>query len=400
MRKNKLKIIFFCASLALMAGGFFWLAQWEKPWQKVENKSVENKVVNAEKEKVEIVAEKTAPAFLVAGWIPYWAKSAGVASLQGKLNLFSQLNLFAFSVDARGELVDTLKLDLAPWPQLLLDAQKEKIKIIPTILWGDSVAMHQIFADAGLREKHADKVVKMLTQYNFTGVDLDYEGKDIADRDNFSLFLQTLHEKLKAAPAKTLSCTIEARTQDEPPVGFTGVRAMSWANDFAALNNFCDSITLMAYDQVFQIQRAKVFEDRSLTLSAPNAENAWVEKNIEYALRFIAPEKLILGVSTYGWEFRVEKIAEGYRYSRVRSLSYPTAIELANSVGAVPARTTGGELAFTYQATDGQYLVTVDDAQAVSDKIALAKKFKIKGISLFKLDGLTDPKLFEVLAGK
>jgi spore germination protein YaaH len=394
MRKNKLKIIFFCVGLALMAGGFFALAQRGKSWQKIENKSVENKVVNSEKEKVEIVAEKTAPAFLVAGWIPYWAKSAGVASLQGKLNLFSQLNLFAFSIDSRGELMDTMKLELAPWPQLLLDAQKEKVKIIPTILWGDSVAMHQIFADASLREKHADKIVTMLTQNDFAGVDLDYEGKDIADRDNFSLFLQTLQEKIQD---KTINCTVEARTQDEPPVGFTGVRAMSWANDFSALNNFCDSVTLMAYDQVFQIQRAKVFEDRSLTLSAPNAENVWVAENIQYASRFIAPEKLILGSSTYGWEFRVEKLAEGYRYSRVRSLSYPAAIELANLVGAVPTRTTGGELAFTYQATDGQYLVTVDDAQAVSDKITLAKKFKLKGISLFKIDGLTDPKLFEVL---
>ncbi len=394
MAKNKLKIIFFFTVLLFIAGGFFWLVQKNKIVQTIENGVVNKAVVTVDKENSEVVEKKVAPNFFVAGWIPYWAKSSGVTSLQGEMGLFSQLNLFAFSVSTDGKLVDTAKSKIAPWPQLMADAKKQNVKIVPTILWGDAVVMHKIFADPVLRSKHVDEIVTMLAENDFTGVDIDYEGKDVADRDNFSLFLQTLHEKLQG---KILNCTVEARTQDNPPADLTAVRAMSWANDFSELNHFCDTVTIMAYDQVFQIQRAKVFEDRSLTLSAPNAENAWVEKNIEYALRSIAPEKLILGVSTYGWEFRVEKIAEGYRYSRVRSLSYPAAIELANSVDVVPTRTLGGELAFSYNAVDGQHLVTFDDAESVKDKIKLAKKFQLKGINLFKLDGLTDPKLFEIL---
>ena len=378
----------------MLLGSLYFFAGKKRSVQLIGNSVQEKLIDKVADTKIEKVDEKTASAFLVTGWIPYWAKSAGVASLQGKMELFSQLNLFAFGVSADGQLIDTAKIDSAPWPQLFAEAKKQNVKIVPTILWGDAMVMHKIFSDPALRSKHADNIVTMLAQNDFAGVDIDYEGKDVADRDNFSLFLQTLHEKLQG---KTLNCTVEARTQDAPPVDLTGIRAMSWANDFPKLNNFCDSVTIMAYDQVFQIHRAKVFEGNGFAPSAPNADNAWVQDNIEYALKFIAPEKLILGVSTYGWEFRVEKIANGYHYTRVRSVSYQDAMALAASVGATPTRTTGGELSFAYKASDGQHLVTIDDGESVSDKIALAKKFGLKGISLFKIDGLTDPKVFEVL---
>ena len=383
--------------LILLVGSFWLLTQKNKVNPVVKSEVVNNLAANFDKENSAIVESSAAQNFFVTGWIPYWAKSGGVASLQGKMGLFSQLNLFAFGVSADGKLVDTAKSNAAPWPQLTAEAKKQNVKIVPTILWGDAVAMHKIFANQVLRENHANNIVTMLAQNDFAGVDIDYEGKDVADRDNFSLFLKTLHEKLQG---ETLNCTVEARTQDSPPADLTGIRAMSWANDFSALNNFCDSVTVMAYDQVFQIHRAKVFEGNGFAPSAPNADNAWAQENIEYALKFIAPKKLILGVSTYGWEFSLQKITTGYRYTRVRSVSYPAAMALATSVGATPGRTTGGELSFVYKAADGQHLVTVDDAQSVSDKIALAKKFGLKGVSLFKIDGLTDPKLFEVLKNK
>lgn len=43
------------------------------------------------------------------------------------------------------------------------------------------------------------------------------------------------------------------------------------------------------------------------------------------------------------------------------------------------------------------HVVTVDDAESVAEKIAIAKKYKLRGVSLFKIDGLTDPKVFEIL---
>jgi|GEM_PF-829914 len=335
----------------------------------------------------------------VSGWLPYWAKEAGAASLRGKLGLFSEINPFAYGVSADGSLVDKSRIDMSPWPELIAEAKRENVSIVPTILWGDAEAMHVTFSDPTLLDRHADAIVAMLDANGFSGVDIDYEGKDIADRDAFSSFLERLHEKLAADSGKTLSCTVEARTQDDPPDGFTGIRAMSYANDYAALDEYCDSVRIMTYDQVFQTHRANTFEERGDVPSAPNADNRWVEESARYALRFISPDKLVLGVSTYGWEFRYEKTADGYRYTRVRSIGYPGALEEARADGATPARTEGGELSFMFQARDGGHIVTVDDGESVREKIDIARKLGLRGISLFKIDGLTDPKVFDALDG-
>ncbi|NTW14367.1 MAG: hypothetical protein HGA31_05045 [Candidatus Moranbacteria bacterium] len=338
-------------------------------------------------------------AFHVAGWLPYWAKETGAASVRGRLGLFSEINPFAYGVIGDGILVDKTGIGQAPWPQLIADARQTDTAVIPTILWGDAAAMHKVFSDGTLLERHVDAIVSMLDVNGFSGVDIDYEGKDIADRDAFSTFLGRLHEKL-SKKGKTLSCTVEARTRDDPPAGITGTRAMSFANDYVALDESCDSVRIMAYDQVFQIHRANTFTAAGSVPSAPNADSRWVEEVMRYALGYISSDKLIIGVSTYGWEFKIEKVPVGYRYVRVRSISYPDALEAARSAGAAPVRTDGGELSFTYRTADGEHIVTVDDGESVGQKIDIAGKLGLKGISLFKIDGLTDPDLFDILNGK
>lgn len=335
--------------------------------------------------------------FFISGWLPYWQKEKGTVSVENNFSAFSEINPFALAVNPDGSLNgDSLKLETDPWPNFFQLAKEKNVAIAPTILWADAEAMHNIFSDSDLVNSHINSIADYLDKNNFGGVDIDYEGKDISDRDNFSNFLNMLHQKLSSSEKK-MSCTVEARTDDSPPEDLTGTRAMSWANDFSALNNYCDSVRIMAYDQVFQIHRANVFDDPSDVPNAPNAGSKWVEEIINYSLRYIAPEKLVLGVPTYGWEFKIDKISPGYHYSRVGSINYPFAVEKARNAGVTPIRTNGGELSFVYQASDGEHLVTFSDAQSIQEKISLAKKYHLGGISIFKLDGSTDPELFEML---
>ena len=270
--------------------------------------------------------------------------------------------------------------------------------VLPTILFSDAAAMHRTFTDPVLLARHVEWVAAMLDRDGFPGVDIDYEGKDAADKDAFSSFLTALHERLASAK-KTVSCTVEARTEDAPPLGWSGTRAMAYANDYAVLDRECDEVRIMAYDEVFQVRgEHQVFETSDAVIAAPNADIVWTESVMRYALRSIAPEKLMIGVPTYGWEFRVSKTGDGYRYERVRSIDYPEAMAEAEAAGVKPERTEGGELSFIYHVKDGEHVVTFEDAESVRQKIELAKRLGLRGVSLFKLDGGTDPELFSVIA--
>jgi len=380
------KIIFTLIVLMLLAAGagFYFFSKGKKT-------SVISQ--NTKNSQQEISVEKK---FFISGWLPYWRKTEGAESLAGKLASFNEIHPFAFGVNPDGGLKDTLKIGAEPWTKLSAEAKKENVSVVPTILWGDAKAMHHVFADDTLLDKHVEAIVNLLEKNNFSGVDIDYEGKDVADRDLFSNFLQKLRGKLSSAE-KSINCTIEARTQDTPPDGWTGTRAMAFANDFSALNQSCDSVTVMAYDQVFQMNGIKTsFENTSEVPSAPNADNQWVEKVINYALRFIAPEKLVLGVPTYGWEFQLAKLPAGYRYTRVQSVSYPKALAEAQTAGVTSTRD-GGELSFVYKTLDGEHIVTFADAETIKEKITLAKKLNLKGICFFKLDGLADPRVYSIL---
>ncbi|MFZ2187948.1 MAG: glycosyl hydrolase family 18 protein [Candidatus Moraniibacteriota bacterium] len=345
-----------------------------------------------EKEPAEAVFKEEP--FFISGWLPYWSKKAGADSLSQNLTLFSEINPFAYGVNPDGTLQDTAHINAEPWPSLRTAAQKENIAIIPTIIWADAKAMHETFSDQQKLKKHTENIATMLTQNNFPGVDIDYEGKDVADRELFTDFLEALHQKL-APLGKAVSCTIEARIQDNPPSDWAGTRAMSFANDYSTLNQFCDSVRIMTYDQVFQMGGGKkIFDDPNETPTAPNADIYWVEKVLRYTLQYIPPKKLVMGVPTYGWEFSITKTNSGYHYERVRSVTYPQAMEEKTRNNALLERTAGGEPFFVYTAPDGKHLVTFSDAKSIKQKIELAKNLSLKGVSLFKLDGQTDPALF------
>jgi len=52
----------------------------------------------------------------------------------------------------------------------------------------------------------------------------------------------------------------------------------------------------------------------------------------------------------------------------------------------------------TAQNTNLTYrMVTWQDAQAIGEKVALAKKLGIRGVAVFKIDGGEDPRMWEVL---
>lgn len=366
-----------------------------------------------------------AASFEVSGWIPYWRSATGTADALQHIDHFTEINPFVYTLKSDGTLVDNGKLDQEPWKSFIAEARAKKVRIIPTVMSSDKEFLSATLKNAKKRVALEDAIAAEVKAKGWDGIDIDFENKGASTRPYFSLFLKGLYQRLGN---KWLMCTVEART---PPADLykTIPKDLEYANDFAAFNKYCDRVRFMTYDQRTAVYSLN--QKHSATLYTPVADVVWVEKAIRLAMKQIKPSKIQIGVATYGNEYRVGGSVGNYTYSILWSFNPRYATQIAELYGMTPTRGVSGEMSLAYVPTSTQMLIGSDvfaastvggdtgstvptpsssttlqtafrylvwsDAQAIKDKVDLAKRLGVRGVAIFKIDGGEDPGLWNVL---
>lgn len=357
----------------------------------------------------------TTQVFEKAVWIPYWRKTEGASTTLSHLNNLTQISPFAYELQADGSIKNALKIEEEPWPALIAEARKKKIKIYPSILSYPSTlagkkAVYTLLSTKKKRQAHVKEIVSLVKSNKFDGIDIDYEAKTAETKVYFSAFLTELSTALHKEK-KQLICTVEPRTPPDSRYATTSQVVLSkveYANDYKVIGKVCDQVRIMAYDQSTDDAKLVNQNKSAGNLYAPVADIAWVRKIVTVALWDIPAKKIIIGVPTYGSKYEVNYNASGTAVlSRLGSMNFSYANELAKSINVIPTRNSAGELSYLYSTTTSitgeyiggmkQYLVWYSDSQAIRDKVALAKLYKLGGVAVFKIDGGNDPKVWDVL---
>ena len=351
------------------------------------------------------LAATKATSFEVSGWIPYWRVTSGTADVLPHLANLTSVMPFGYIVQDDGSLHDAFGLDGAPATSTVATfvaaARAAKVRVVPTVMWSDTWAMARVLRDGPSRRALEDRIAALVKENGFDGIDIDFENKLAATRPYFSLFLQGLYMRMGK---KFVYCTIEPRTPpsaafDVPP------KKLEYANDFVAINKYCDRVIIMAYDQ-------GAIDLRLNSVASPNpyipvADPRWVEKVVTLAAKTISKKKLVIGIPTYGYEYDLIPLSRGYRYELNWAFNPRYATELASALGLKPTRNPAGEMSFTYVPTstpqtasalpDPARIVWWSDASAINDKVQLAKKLGVKGVAVFKFDGGEDQLMWPIL---
>ncbi|KKS77922.1 MAG: Glycoside hydrolase family 18 [Parcubacteria group bacterium GW2011_GWC1_43_11b] len=337
--------------------------------------------------------------FSLAVWVPYWKKTVAIQETSDHLKQIKTISPFSYEVRLNGTIYDPLKLKQESWVNLLKQARTQGVKVVPSILWygnnqATKRAIHQGLYNVKKRQAHIASIMALVKSNNFDGIDIDYEGKMAETMPYFSKFLTELSAKLHAEK-KILICTIEPRTPDASR--FDKIPDdIRFANDYVVLAKVCDEVRLMAYDQTTIDLRLNERKSRD-GYYAPVADAEWVAKIINIALNKIPANKIVLGVANYGYVYEVTEKNGSYTYKKLKALTYQTMLDLARDYQATPTRNKAGELGFTYL-KDGKWrVVSFSDPVAIAQKVTMAKKYGLKGVALFKVDGESSPDLWSVL---
>jgi len=364
----------------------------------------------------------------VSGWIPYWRAEQGVKDATKHLDQIDVLFPFAFTVKSDGTLKDLAGLDMKNWQTLFKIARKKKVDVIPTIMMSDPDLSFNILSDSKKRATHVKNIVDMVKKGKYDGVDIDYEGKRASSRVYFSLFLIEL--KL-ALSNKTLSCTIESRTPPESAYN-TIPSTIEYSNDFTTINLACDRVQVMTYDQ----QRAdlKLNKSKIGLPYIPISDVDWVEKVMNLTDNSISKDKLSIGLASYGHNYQITVAPDWFRdYMRLGALNVPDMLDLSKEFKVTPSQNSAGEQSISYlpkgttvkfpsnlkipKGTESGHkvaaqalayanktgkeviirYVTWSDAEAMKQKIDLAKELGLRGVALFKIDGDEDQKVWDYL---
>ncbi len=375
-----------------------------------------------EKILAERTAKTTAP-LEIAGWVPYWRTATGTEDAIAHIDSFKEISPFGYTVKKDGSLYDAMNIESEPWQNLIKKAKEKKVRVIPTVMWSDTENIDKVLRDPVLRKNHITAIMAMVGKHNFDGVDIDYESKKAETKNYFSLFLKELY---KAAGKKFVICTIEPRT---PLIDRFNVipKDIAFANDYAEINKYCDRVRIMAYDQ----RRIDLRLNEKITgLYSPVADVRWVEKVIRLAMKEIDKKKIVIGIPTYGYEYKVTPLEKGFSYDLLWSFNPRYGLDIANQYKITPTRNEANELSLAYipivsgqamekenareisddaislssnkSETTKNYgpsfnLMWWSDAKAIKTKVDLAKKLGVRGVAIFKIDGGEDPAMWDIL---
>lgn len=264
-----------------------------------------------------------------------------------------------------------------------------------------------IVADPAKRASVIADILQLMNKGRYDGVDLDIEAMSEGSKEELVIFMQELRAAL--GPDKTLTMSLMPRVADR----------QYWLDryDYAALAEICDRIHLMFYNQHY-----------ASSSPGPNCSIEYLQQGIEYMLQYIPKEKMVIGIGGYGYDWHLTD--DGPKGSSVR---ISTAFERAGLYNAEIKRDEASgvpyfsylklvnkeidvfygeyqeyEQTVTLTDADGktyteiqkikqpvmhkktvqvyeQHEVWFEDAQSLSEKIALARGYRVQGVALWRM---------------
>ena len=219
---------------------------------------------------------------------------------------------------------------------------------------------HTLLNSEELQNTLIENILLNIEQKNYQGLDVDFEYLPREDREKYVNFIskatavlnQSNHQVFVALPPKT--------ADEQPGLLYEGI-------DYQGMGLASNACFLMTYEWGY-------------TYGPPMAISPLpaVRRVLDYAVTRIPRDKLIMGISNYGYDWTLPFV-QGE--SKAPSLSTEEAIGLALQYGAVIQYDEDSQAPYFYY-TDREgreHVVWFEDARSIQAKLLLLPEYQLKG---------------------
>jgi spore germination protein len=310
----------------------------------------------------------------IAAWLPTtFDAEAARASFEANKDLLDEVSPFWYTADPdTGQLVpETGARDRS----LVESAHAADVLVIPSIHnVYDPTAILPMLNDPTRRAQHIAAIMQEIREYNFDGIDIDYEMLPASSSAAYGAFMRELSTALRAEN-KLLTVAVHAKTAAEGGLGEY--------QDWALLGDVTDRVRIMTYDLHWMGGSA-----------GPIAPLSWVSEVAEYARAVVPPAKIQLGIPFYAYNWGEGEIARPQTWNDVQQIIRERQPEV--NLREQDAQGRVEEAYFTYRENGKTRVVWFSTARSIESKLDFVEAEDLGGIAIWRL-GNEDPRNWTVI---
>lgn len=289
----------------------------------------------------------------------YAYPSINTNSLNCVLPFLTFLSPFSYKLTPTAELVSPDDSDL------IFRAQRSAVMPIMVVTnifdkGFSTEVLSVILASEELQERLIGNILSELTGKNYYGVNMDIEYIAPDDRDRYNAFLERLAERLHNEGFIVMSALAPKISADQPGVLYE-------AHDYAEQGRIVDYVIIMTYEWGYTY-------GPPLAVSPINE----VRRVLDYAVTEIPPEKILMGMPNYGYDWTLPFM----RGTAAQSVSFTQAVDLALRYGVEIQFDEQAQTPYFYYTDNGtQHVVWFDDPRSIDAKLQLINDYRLAGAS-------------------
>lgn len=278
--------------------------------------------------------------------------------LQRTLPFLTYLHIFSYGFSANGSIntiedkeLLTLARAYGALPVMVLSSLDEG--------HFSTVLASKLFNDLPFQEEILDRLVQLMLEKGYHGLDADFEFIDSQDAFAYVAFLEHAKEKLHTF-GLFLHCALAPKTSsDQEGLLYEG-------HLYEEIGDVTDNVLLMTYEWGY-------------TYGPPMAVAPLnkVEEVVAYGVSQIPPEKILMGIPNYGYDWILPYVQGA---SRATSIGHHEAVSLAVRYGSeILFDETAQSPYFHYVAEGITHEVWFEDIRSIEGKFSLIENYNLYG---------------------